>query len=419
MPAHDDTQREIDTPVLLAAWRTRELGVARRFRECGGASLAEIEEIYDATVTALVQRDASYSSAEHLRGALHAGIKLRALRLHRDRGRHSRALERAAGEIHATGEERAWREQPERALLAHEDDLIIGEFIAELDPLERRVFALIAEGRSWRAIATLLGLRETEARNATRACERKRQRFLTLYSTGRLCGYRSRTIGSVLSGAQRSELAVSQALAHLRYCRACRAEHHTSAPRLREAFDQRVLSVLPAPVLVAGGSLLAGNGASSVVEHAQRIAGRALRTLHRTSGTPSGGRERIVEAVAGTSAAGKIAAGALSIAVLAGGAVGVTRAIEHDHMRRPHRAALLTPTTGSRTIANVAPTSTRKGRRRHHKQPEALRDLHQRVPGDFAYLGVPSRPATPPAPATRARPRVPVVTQRGGGPFGP
>ena len=403
MAALNDKHGEIDAPVALARWRTRELGVARRFRECGGASLAEIEEIYDATVTALVQRDGSYSSAEHLRGALHAGIKLRALRLHRDHGRHSRALQRAAGEIHATGEERAWREQPERALLAHEDDLIIGEFIAELDPLERRVFALVAEGRSWRAIATLLGLAETQARSATRACERKRQRFLTLYETGRLCGYRSRTIGSVLSGAQRSELALSQALAHLRYCRACRAEHHTSVAALREAFDQRVLSVLPAPVLLAGHS--------SLVEQAQGLIERALRVLHRASGTPSGGRERVFEAVAGTSAAGKIAAGVISVAVLAGGAVGVTRAVEHGHTRHPHRAALIVPTTASRTIATAARDAARE-RRRHHKQPAALRHLHQRVPGGFAYLGAPGAPA-------RARPRVPVVTQRGGGPFGP
>jgi RNA polymerase sigma factor (sigma-70 family) len=411
MAALHDKHGEIDVPVALARWRTRELGVARRFRECGGASLAEIEEIYDATVTALVQRDGSYSSAEHLRGALHAGIKLRALRLHRDRGRRSRALERAAGEIHATGDEHAWREQPERALLAHEDDLIIGEFIAELDPLERRVFALVAEGRSWRAIATLLGLPETEARSATRACERKRQRFLTLYETGRLCGYRSRTIGSLLSGTQRSELALGQALAHLRYCRACRAEHQTSDTRLREAFDQRVLSVLPAPVLLAGHSPL--------VEQAQGLLERGLRVLHRASGTPSGGRERVFEAVAGTGAAGKIAAGVIGVAVLAGGAVGVTRAVEHGHTRHSHRAGLVAPTTMSPTIATVAPISTRTGRRRHGKQPAALRGLHQRVPVGFAYLGAPGRPGTPTVPTAPARTKAPVVTQRGGGPFGP
>ena len=74
--------------------------------------------------------------------------------------------------------------------------MIVGEFIAELTDLERQVFMLVADGRSWRAIATALGLPETETRTLTRTCERKRTRFLTLYETGRLCGYRSQTIES-------------------------------------------------------------------------------------------------------------------------------------------------------------------------------------------------------------------------------
>ncbi len=402
----------LDVPVLLASWRTREMGVARRFRECGGASLAEIEEIYDATVAALLQRETTYSSIEHLRGALHAGIKLRSLRLHRDRRRHTRALDRAAPDLYATGQERTWREQPERALLAQEDDLIIGEFIAELTPLERRVFALIADGRSWRAIATALDLPETEARSATRACERKRQRFLTLYQTGRLCGYRSQTIGSVLTGEQASELALSQALAHLRYCRACRTEHQTNETRLRETFDRHVLIVLPAPGVLLGGH-------SFIVEHAQGVLTRIVRVLHRTPGGPSAGRERIVEAVAGASAAGKIAAGALSVALLAGSAVGVTRAVEHEHARHSRPAALPAPVTPPLPNATVRIRTPRKARHRDHKQPTALRNLHQRVAGNFAYLGVPSGPATSRPPTTPRRAKVPVVTQHGGGPFGP
>ncbi len=113
--------------------------------------------------------------------------------------------------MEAAGQDRAWREEPERALFAHEDDAIVGEFT----DLERRVFTLVADGRSWRAIATALGLPETEARTLTRTCEHKRSRFLTLYETGRLCGYRSQTIGSLLAGKENSEQAVGQAFAHL------------------------------------------------------------------------------------------------------------------------------------------------------------------------------------------------------------
>jgi DNA-directed RNA polymerase specialized sigma24 family protein len=238
-------------PVLLALWRTRETWIARQFRACGGASPSEVEDIYDTTVAALIERGESYESVEHLRGALHRGIKMRALRLHRDHSVRLRALRHASPFIEGDGQERAWRSQPERALIAREDDVIVGEFIAELNPLERRVFALVADGRSWCAIATALDLPETEARTLTRACECKRARFLSLYSTGRLCGYRSATIGSLLAGRIDGELAVGKALAHLRHCRTCQARHHTDAAGLRAAFDARVLSVLP-PLACAG-----------------------------------------------------------------------------------------------------------------------------------------------------------------------
>lgn len=125
----------VDTPVLLAQWRSRELWTARQFRACWGSSLAEIEDMYDATIAALVEKDEAYESPEHLRAALHRGIKLRALRLHRDREAHEKTLEHAAPAIEAAGQDRAWREEPERALLAREDDAIVGEFIAELTDL--------------------------------------------------------------------------------------------------------------------------------------------------------------------------------------------------------------------------------------------------------------------------------------------
>jgi RNA polymerase sigma factor (sigma-70 family) len=165
IPARDRRgEGQVDVPVLLACWRTREISYARTFRECGGASPTEIEDLYDATVTALVEKDKTYESEEHLRAAVHKGIRMRALRLHRDRRARALALEQAAPSMLAVNRERAWRQEPERALIAHEDDLIIGEFLAELTKLERQVFALVADGRSWRAIATALSLSEGEAR---------------------------------------------------------------------------------------------------------------------------------------------------------------------------------------------------------------------------------------------------------------
>ena len=212
-----DTQgaRRVDVAVLLTRWRSGELAYAGTFDQCAGASFTEIEDLYDATATTLLEQEKPFGSEEHLRRALRRGIRLRALRrgirlralrLHRDHRVRKHLLDQAAPGMIAERERQAWREEPEQALLAREDDLIVGEFLAELTPLERSVFALVAEGRSWRAIATALELSKNEARNATRACERKREHFATLYSTGRLCGYRLThdRLTTLREGAQRA-----------------------------------------------------------------------------------------------------------------------------------------------------------------------------------------------------------------------
>src|SRR5689334_19787965 len=67
------------------------------------------------------------------------------------------------------GEHRARDTQPERALLAREDQFIAGEFLADLTHEELPVFRLGAlEGLSWRAIATTLGIDPNEARSSAR-----------------------------------------------------------------------------------------------------------------------------------------------------------------------------------------------------------------------------------------------------------
>jgi hypothetical protein len=53
---------------------------------------------------------------------------MRALRLHRDRARR-RVLEGSAPVIDSEVRERDRRMRPERAVVAHEDDIVIGEFV--------------------------------------------------------------------------------------------------------------------------------------------------------------------------------------------------------------------------------------------------------------------------------------------------
>jgi hypothetical protein len=289
---------------------------------------------------------------------------------------------------------------PSGLCLRAEDDAIVGEFIAELTELERRVFVLVADGRSWRAIATALGLPEPEARTLTRTCERKRTRFLTLYSTGRLCGYRSQTIGSLLSGQERGELAVDQAIAHLRHCHACQVHHKTDAPSLRAAFDARVLSVLPLPCLYTDSH-------ASLLDHLQAAASRVARFFQRVSAPQAGVRERALEVAAGTSAGVKLAAGLASVLLLAGGAVdAATGSHRTGHHGRRHPVALRSHVLLPRTPVPRQPTPRRAST---HRLP---RPSEQHMPGGFSYLGASSPPRSRPA-------AVPAVTQHGGGPFGP
>lgn len=286
----------LDTPVLLLQWRSGEVSLAcGRYRRL---ARGELEEIYDETADALRTRTDEYQTEIHLQRALRVGIRMRALRRIRDNGTHERIVDEAAEGFYEQAQRQAWTTQPEQALLAREDDFLIGEFISELTEQERRVFALTAEGQSWRAIATRLSIAENESRNLTRVVERKRERFITLYESGRLCGYRSRTIDELLSGQEDCELAVHQALAHLRHCSECQREHHITGHELRARFDRGALVFLPTPLLTHHLSLL---------ERVAVVLQKPIRLFERLSTGNGTVREHAAEGVAGGAVAAKTA----------------------------------------------------------------------------------------------------------------
>jgi hypothetical protein len=96
--------------VLLTRWRSDELAYADTFDQCAGASFTEIEDLYDATATTLREQEEPFGSEEHLRRALRRGIRLRALRLHRDHRVRKHLLDQAAPGMIAERERQAWRE---------------------------------------------------------------------------------------------------------------------------------------------------------------------------------------------------------------------------------------------------------------------------------------------------------------------
>jgi RNA polymerase sigma factor (sigma-70 family) len=411
---------------ILTGWREQELLLAQGFRECGDLSKQQLEDLYQDLTLALMRR--SYQNEKHLQRALRKRLKERALNLHRDEQRRKEILAENAPGIHVLESARSAEASPEQYALLRQDRLLLIELLAELSEKERPVFWLLSEGMKFHRIAKALDVPVNEARKITRSCERKTKQFVALYEAGRLCGYRDATIRALQNGEASSEELALLAFAHLQACAACRAEHKTNAPRLRRAFQGQAAALLPAPTLAAHLGWLARAGLRT----------RALQQKSLTDSATIAGagvRERAAAVLTGAGAS-KLAAGALATAVLAGGAIGASHALEHHSKprQRPRGASATTghPARAARPVdlAQPAPaplTDTREHRIRPSAahQPSSPGHLvavshptvrHEREirrePGGFAYLGVPAPP-----PARRS---VPAQTAtHTGGPFSP
>ena len=320
---------------LLGRWQSRELRIARVFSECRGLSTEQLEDLYQETALALLAR--RYVSEEHLGNALRRGLKHRALNLHRDERRRGEILSQSAPSVYRMAQAREDDEGPEQAALRHEDRLIVSEFLCELTSAEQRVFGLLAEGMGYRAVAPALGIAVNEARRTSRSCERKRERFQLLYDTGRLCGFRAGTIHALLSGKATSEELAERAFAHLESCSHCRAEHQTNAQRLRRSFEDGITVLLPLQALI-------GRLDSTMQGH--------LPPSGLTVGQ-GGVRERAVALLLGAGAGAKVAAGVVSVAVIAGGTIGATHVFEHPRAHPRHHLSHGATARGATRLAGT------------------------------------------------------------------
>jgi len=398
---------------ILGEWQKAELRMARGYPECRDVVAEDLEDLYQETALALLTQ--RFVNEEHLRHALRKGLKYRAQHLHRDE--HRRQEIRASPDFESVEDED--HDSTEREALVREDRLIVAEFLSELTALEQKVFWLLAEDMKYRLIANVLHVDPKDARNAERACERKRARFQVLYDTGRLCGYRATTINALQGGEATSEQLARQAFAHLERCASCRAEHHTNATRLRLSFQGQAAALLPFPALLQQLGWLA------------RLDARIKTLQYRLAPNglpfgPSGVRERAAALLASGGAAAKIAAGVATVAVVATGTIAT-------HVLAPqppahHRASPPTPVVATphlltipRTLAASTP-ALRAARpvtveHRHRRATPHARDttvVSQREPGGFAYLGVPSDGSSSNS-STPAK----AASQSGGGPFSP
>lgn len=318
------------TGQLLGVWREHELARAKRTRVCRGLDIEHIEDLYQDTTEVLLGR--AFRDEEHLRHALRHGIRYRALEAHRNRKRHTRTWERAAPAMQVLARVTQGEQSAEALILAEEDRLIASEFLAELSGEEPSVYWLMSvEHLRHINIARALGIPTTQARNTMRACERKRERFQTLFDSGRLCGYRAQTIKALQEGESTSSDLARQALAHIQSCPHCHRAHGKLERDLRHAMQQQIAAVLPIPVLTHYTGLL----------HAPSLPLRAVyhQLLARPMSIQASTGERATALLTnGTGkAAGRLATGIGLIAALAG-TVGATHLIttQHNHPQPHH-----------------------------------------------------------------------------------
>jgi RNA polymerase sigma factor (sigma-70 family) len=409
---------------LLMDWRASEIKLAKSFAEVRGLSEASIEDLYQETVLALLHRP--FLSNEHLRNALRWGVKRRALQSHRDTRRHDARTEQDAREAQTLSDQFEQDTNPEAATLLHEDRLVVWEFLCGLDTEEREAFWLMTEGMSYTAIATAKGITPGQARRVYRSCERKREVFQLLYEKGRLCGYRAQTIEAMIAGEQTSDQLAEQAIAHVERCAQCRAQHATSAQRLRRSFARQAAAVLPIPALAGHAWLLRLNLRTKSVLYRLLPGGSAIAT--------DTVRERATLLANSGPAGGQIIRATTALAVIAAGAIGGTHALEQQHhtsahhTHRPARGAVsgsvsrrplvldeslpiaLTRTSASQLAGAPAHRSAGhqpSGRRRAARAAESKTDA-------FPELGIPQ-------PAARTSVPTPAVAteHERGGPFSP
>ncbi len=340
----------------LGEWQAGELRYMSRHPHCRGLSHAQLEDLYQETVLALLNRP--FFNEEHLRNALRFGLSKRALHVHRDERRRTEILTEHAPEAHRLALARSEIEGPEQSALTREDGQIVLEFTAELTPLERQLYALETEGLRYRAIAPIVHVEVNTARKASRSVASKRARFQLLHDTGRLCGYRAPTIRALIAGEATSEELALGAFAHLEACASCRAEHHTNSRRLRMSFQQRAAALLPVPALA--GHL----GWITRLELRLRVL--AGRWLPGAAGPGGALRERALAAAAGSGVAGKLAVGAATVAVIAGGTLGAGHLQSSHHRARAHAGVAKIP-TGRRPRADRSPRASRPRTSRSHR----------------------------------------------------
>ena len=286
---------------VLQARRAELRAAVDRRKDASFLSPGVRDEVVDEAIAVVVMSRKPIQNEEHLQGAFWTSVGY--LVAERRAGRHELrvgsqrrvAFEPLAGELAVGDEPFDFVEARDRVLRA-------ADLISQLDPLERRVLAIMGGyGVGVKRAAKALGLPVKTVLAASRSANRKLDQVTAILAAGRMCEYRAGALRALADGTALEEDA-KIAQAHLDACSACRSEHVLLAREMASVQYKRAASaaLLPGPV---------------ALPHAHGWLERLLSLAH-SSRMPSGGG-------AGAERAGLLLGGGAGAKVAVAAGVGV------------------------------------------------------------------------------------------------
>jgi hypothetical protein len=322
-------------------------------RDVAGMPAHVRDEIVDEAIGLVVMSSKPIRSEEHLQGAFWASVGYLAME-HRS-GRHELHVgSRRRVDFEPVAERLADDSEPFDVFAAHERIATAADLMAQLDPFEQRVVAVMAtHGLGVKRAAKALGESVAKVLAASRSAQHKLDQVAAITAAGRMCDYREQAIRAHAQGAAQGEQE-KLARAHIAACTGCRSAYAELLREMSGREFKRAASAafLPLPML-------------AVELHGRWI--ERLTTLLSTGRTPSG--SATAERTAGLLGGGGLvkAAAATSALVIAGAGVGskVVHSLEapahhrHHHSASAHSAAGAAATSIEPSAVAGGLTSTR------------------------------------------------------------
>ncbi|HTD08679.1 MAG TPA: hypothetical protein VK680_07290 [Solirubrobacteraceae bacterium] len=346
-------------------------------RDVAGLPALVRAELVDEAIGLVVMSSKPIRDEQHLQGAFWSSIGY-LLMAHRSGRRDLHIGSQRRVEFEPVAEVLPGDDdEPFDLLAAQERIATAADLMAQLDPFEQRVMAVMAaHGLGVKRAAKAMGEPIKTVLAAHRSAQRKLDQVAAITAAGRMCDYRQPAIHAHAQGTAEAEQETA-ARAHLAACTSCRTSYATLVREMRGREYQRAASAafLPPPILVAGVHGRWIERLTSLLTSGRAPSGSA--TAERTAGVLGGGG--LVKAAAVTSAI-----------VVAGAGVGAkvvhslesTEPVHHHHKITARRAS-------SGPAASITPTAIAGG-----LTTESGAGSHPVVSASAKHA---SRPAPPPS----------------------